>query len=47
MNTVNMGNLGLSDQECDDLVAFMNTLTDGYVIPPPAPSGTPGANSAR
>lgn len=26
-----VGNLGLSDQEVDDIVAFLNTLTDGYM----------------
>lgn len=30
MNTANMGNLGLSPQDEEDLVAFMQTLTDGY-----------------
>lgn len=30
MNTTSMGKLGLTDQEVNDLVAFMNTLTDGY-----------------
>jgi len=25
-----VGDLGLSDQEVDDIVAFLNTLTDGY-----------------
>ncbi len=25
-----VGNIGLSDQEVDDIVAFLNTLTDGY-----------------
>jgi cytochrome c peroxidase len=24
------GQLGLTDQEVDDIVAFLNTLTDGY-----------------
>lgn len=31
MNTEELGNLGLSDQEVDDIVAFLKTLTDGYV----------------
>jgi cytochrome c peroxidase len=29
-NTAGLGNLGLTDQEEDDLVAFLSTLTDGY-----------------
>jgi cytochrome c peroxidase len=29
-NRAELGNLGLSSQEVDDIVAFMNTLTDGY-----------------
>lgn len=29
-NHSELGNLGLSSQEVDDIVAFMNTLTDGY-----------------
>jgi cytochrome c peroxidase len=31
MNTSKVGNLGLSEQEEDALVAFMQTLSDGYV----------------
>jgi cytochrome c peroxidase len=30
VNTAELGNLGLTQQEIDDLVAFMHTLTDGY-----------------
>jgi hypothetical protein len=30
MNTSKVGNLGLSDAEEDALVAFMQTLTDGF-----------------
>jgi cytochrome c peroxidase len=30
-NTTDMGNLGLSDADIDDLVAFLLTLTDGFV----------------
>jgi cytochrome c peroxidase len=30
VNTEELGNLGLTQQEIDDLVAFMQTLTDGY-----------------
>ena len=33
VNRDELGNLGLSDGEVDDLVAFMKTLTDGYVPP--------------
>jgi hypothetical protein len=29
------GNLGLSDKEEDQIVAFLQTLTDGYVTPYP------------
>jgi len=32
MNEEELGNLGLTDQEIDDLVAFMNTLTDGFQL---------------
>ncbi len=35
VNTEEMGNLGLTGQEEDDIVAFMGTLTDGYVPPNP------------
>jgi hypothetical protein len=31
MNTSKVGNLGLSDAEEDALVAFMQTLTDGFM----------------
>ena len=30
MNTANLGNLHLSEQDVDDLVAYMETLTDGW-----------------
>ncbi|MCW8963729.1 MAG: cytochrome-c peroxidase [Gammaproteobacteria bacterium] len=30
VNTDELGDLGLSDEEVDDIVAFMKTLTDGY-----------------
>ena len=30
VNKEELGNLGLSDREIDDLVAFLNTLTDGW-----------------
>jgi len=35
IDTVNMGDLGLTDAEEDAIVAFMQTLSDGFV--PPAP----------
>ncbi len=31
INTDELGNLGLSDQEEDAVVAFMETLSDGYI----------------
>lgn len=33
VNVDELGKLGLTDAEVDDIVAFMNTLTDGYVPP--------------
>ena len=33
-----LGRLGLNDQEIDDIVAFLHTLTDGYVLDPPIPA---------
>ena len=33
VNTDELGNLGLTTGEMDDLVAFLETLTDGYVAP--------------
>ena len=35
VNTEELGNLGLTEDEVADIVAFMKTLTDGYN--PPAP----------
>jgi cytochrome c peroxidase len=35
-----IGNLGLSPQDEKDLVAFLQTLTDGFVTTPAAPLGT-------
>jgi len=35
VNTDELGNLGLSAQQEEDLVAFMKTLSDGYVPPSP------------
>jgi cytochrome c peroxidase len=37
VNRDEMGRLGLTEREIDDIVAFMRTLTDGYE-PPPAPA---------
>jgi cytochrome c peroxidase len=31
VNKEELGRLGLTEQEVDDIVAFMETLTDGYV----------------
>jgi len=33
LNTDEMGDLGLTNQEVEDIVAFLETLTDGYVEP--------------
>jgi cytochrome c peroxidase len=33
VNRDELGNLGLTDAEVDDIVAFMKTLTDGYPLP--------------
>jgi len=33
LNVVDMGNLGLSDQDVADVVAFLETLTDGFKVP--------------
>jgi cytochrome c peroxidase len=44
-NNENMtiGKLGLSSAEEDDLVAFLETLTDGFVKPSSAAAGTPAS----
>jgi len=34
LNTTQLGNLGLTSDEEDDIVAFLTTLTDGYVTSP-------------
>jgi cytochrome c peroxidase len=34
LNTTQLGNLGLTSDEEDDIVAFLETLTDGYVTSP-------------
>jgi cytochrome c peroxidase len=36
VNRADMGNLGLSEQEMDDLTAFLDTLTDSGFAPPPS-----------
>lgn len=36
LNTTQLGNLGLTSDEEDDIVAFLQTLTDGYVTTPQA-----------
>jgi cytochrome c peroxidase len=33
VNKKDIGNLGLTDQEVEDIVAFLNTLSDGYPLP--------------
>jgi cytochrome c peroxidase len=40
VNQEEMGRLGLADDEIDDIVAFMLTLTDGYQ-PPDVRAGKP------
>jgi cytochrome c peroxidase len=42
LNTTQLGNLGLSNEEEDDIVAFLRTLTDGYV-----PSSAPPASQRK
>ncbi len=37
VNTDELGNLGLTDSDVDDIVAFMMTLTDGYLAEPLRP----------
>lgn len=41
VNTDELGNLGLTSEEVDAIVAFMMTLTDGYMLPGLA-AGEPG-----
>jgi hypothetical protein len=38
VNSDELGDLGLSDQDVDDIVAFLNTLTDGYMDEPLVPT---------
>ena len=33
MNTEDLGNLHLTQQEIADIIAFLKTLTDGYKVP--------------
>ena len=33
VNRDELGHLGLTDAEIDDIVAFLKTLTDGFVVP--------------
>lgn len=40
VNTEDMGNLKLSERDIDALVAFMKTLTDGYIIPEDTPTAS-------
>jgi cytochrome c peroxidase len=44
-NNINMtiGRLGLSSAEEDDLVAFLQTLTDGFMQPTSNSVGTPAS----
>jgi len=35
VDTQFMGNPDLNEQEVADIVTFLQTLTDGYVLPPP------------
>jgi cytochrome c peroxidase len=35
LNKKQLGNLKLTDQEEDDLVTFLKTLTDDYKVPSP------------
>lgn len=46
VNTDELGDLGLTSDEIDDLVAFLETLTDGY-FPAPGPAGRIAANTPR
>lgn len=40
VNDEELGNLGLTEQEIDDIVAFLETLTDGYVLSAPLVAAT-------
>lgn len=40
VNRDELGRLGLTGQEVDDIVAFMRILTDGYRRPAPGKSGS-------
>jgi len=41
LNTTQLGNLGLTSDEEDDIVAFLKTLSDGYVTSPATLDSTP------
>jgi cytochrome c peroxidase len=41
LNTTQLGNLGLTSDEEDDIVAFLKTLTDGYVTAGAGPAARP------
>lgn len=41
VNVTDFGNAGLTDEEIDAVVAFLGTLTDGYVVYPRKDPGTP------
>jgi hypothetical protein len=45
VNEDELGNLGLTDAEEDAIVAFLGTLSDGYVLPPAAQPGMIAAHS--
>ena len=45
VNWAQVGNLGLSDQEINDLVAFLGTLTDGYFVRTTPPTSVGIASS--
>ena len=54
VNHDDMGNLGLSEQEIDDLLAFLHTFTDRSLLKKPkdqlfpiAPEGTPGTKELK
>jgi cytochrome c peroxidase len=41
LNTTQLGNLGLTSTEEDDIVAFLQTLTDGFATSPATLDTTP------
>jgi cytochrome c peroxidase len=46
INTSELGNLGLTENQEDAIVAFMKTLTDGYQIPKPGHFPTSGLSAS-